>query len=36
LEHRAPLNEPDQGTFYGGAQRGYVHHPAWEGSAAAE
>jgi len=32
LEHRAPLNEPDQGTFYGGTERGYVDYPAWEGT----
>ena len=36
LEQRAPLNEPDQGTFYGGTERGYVDYPAWEGGAAAQ
>ena len=34
LEHRAPLNEPDQATFYGGTERGYIDYPAWEGSRA--
>ena len=36
LEHRTPLNEPDQATFYGGTERGYVDYPAWGESAAAE
>ncbi|MDB5868539.1 MAG: NADH:flavin oxidoreductase/NADH oxidase [Polaromonas sp.] len=29
LRHKAPLNEPDQATFYGGGARGYTDYPAW-------
>ncbi len=31
LKHRAPLNEPDQATFYGGTERGYIDYPEWDG-----
>lgn len=27
---RAPLNEPDPTTFYGGGERGYTDYPTWE------
>ena len=36
LQHRGPLNEPDQATFYGGTERGYVDYPTWDGSVSAE
>jgi N-ethylmaleimide reductase len=29
LQHRAPLNAPDQATFYGGTERGYIDYPEW-------
>lgn len=29
LSHRAPLNEPDTGSFYGGDERGYIDYPEW-------
>lgn len=34
LQHRAPLNEPDQATFYGGTERGYIDYPEWDESVA--
>jgi N-ethylmaleimide reductase len=30
LERGLPLNEPDQVTFYGGNEHGYIDYPAWE------
>ena len=33
LQHRAPLNEPNQATFYGGTECGYIDYPAWDGGA---
>lgn len=36
LLHRAPLNEPDQATFYGGTEHGYIDYPAWDHAALAE
>jgi len=27
----APLNEPDQATFYGGSEKGYIDYPALQG-----
>lgn len=30
LEKRAPLNTPDEGTFYGGGEKGYVDYPEME------
>lgn len=29
LQRRAPLNAPDQATFYGGTERGYIDYPEW-------
>jgi N-ethylmaleimide reductase len=34
LEQRAPVNEPDPATFYGGTERGYIDYPAWDESIA--
>lgn len=34
LKHRAPLNEPDQATFYGGTERGYIDYSEWDKSVA--
>jgi N-ethylmaleimide reductase len=34
LERDAPLNEPDQSTFYGGDERGYTDYPTLEEVAA--
>ena len=31
----APLNEPDQATFYGGGAEGYTDYPIWDGQPAA-
>lgn len=31
LEGRLPLNAPDEGTFYGGGEKGYVDYPAVAG-----
>ncbi len=30
LRRRAPLNAPDQATFYGGTERGYIDYPEWK------
>lgn len=30
LELRRPLNEPDQSTFYGGTERGYIDYSTWD------
>ena len=36
LELRTALNEPDETTFYGGSERGYVDYSTWDESIAAE
>lgn len=30
--HKAPLNPPDQATFYGGGAKGYIDYPAFSGA----
>ncbi len=34
LKADAPLNTPDQGTFYGGAEKGYTDYPTLQSAAA--
>jgi len=33
LQHRGPLNAPDQKSFYGGTELGYVDYPEWDTNA---
>jgi N-ethylmaleimide reductase len=33
LSGRGPLNAPDQGSFYGGDEHGYIDYPVWAKSA---